>query len=116
MTIEKEGQPRGETVHVEACAQRGVHILDAVGEREGQLLDGGRARLAHVIAADRNRVPLRNFLGAVREHVGDQAETRARWINVRTPRDVLLQNVVLECSAQRFRVDTLLFRHGDVER
>ena len=39
----------------------GLHVGDAVGERERDLLDGVAARLAHVVAADRDGVPLRHL-------------------------------------------------------
>ena len=38
----------------------GLHVGDGVGQREGHFLDRRRAGLADVVAADRDRVPLRH--------------------------------------------------------
>ena len=43
-------------------ARHCLDVVEAVGQREGQLLHGGRAGLADVVAADRHRVPLRHVL------------------------------------------------------
>ena len=49
--------PKSSTV--EAGVDRGLHVGDPVGEREADLLHGRAALLAHVVAGDRDRVPLR---------------------------------------------------------
>src|SRR5919204_586191 len=54
-----------------ACSDAPLHVLDAVAQRERQLLGGRRTRLADVVPAHRDRVPLRHLRGAEREHVGD---------------------------------------------
>ena len=59
VAVEEERQPRGEAVDLEAGVERGLHVGDAVGERERDLLDRGAALLTEVVAADRDRVPLR---------------------------------------------------------
>ena len=73
---------------VEARRERGLDVGDAVGERERDLLDRGRARLADVVARDRDRVPLRHVLRAVREGVGDEPHRGPRRVDVgaRAPR------------------------------
>ena len=50
--VEEEGEARGELVDLQARVDRGLDVGDGVGEREGDLLHGGRARLADVVAAD----------------------------------------------------------------
>ena len=60
--IEEERKPRGEVVHIEARREGGLHVGDAVGQREGDFLHRGRAGFAHVIAGDGNRVPLGQFV------------------------------------------------------
>ena len=50
-------------------------VGDAVGERERELLHGGGARLADVVAGDRDRVPARTLRGA-REEIGGQPHRR----------------------------------------
>ena len=48
----------GEVVDGEAARERRVDVGDRVGEGEGELLGRRRPRLAHVVAGDRDRVPL----------------------------------------------------------
>ena len=52
--FQKKRQAGREGVDVEPGGQRGLHVGDAVGEGEGDLLDRGRARLADVVAGDRD--------------------------------------------------------------
>ena len=59
-------------------ADRRRDVGAGVGEGEGQLLHGRRARLADVVAADRDRVPAGKVLRAVLEAVGREAQRRAR--------------------------------------
>jgi len=57
VAVEEEGQAGSEPVDAEARPQRRRDVLDAVGQREGHLLDGGGPGFAQVIAADRDGVP-----------------------------------------------------------
>jgi hypothetical protein len=57
---EEEAQPRRERVDLEPGRLRGAHVGLAVRERERDLLRGRRPGLGHVVARDRDRVPLRN--------------------------------------------------------
>ncbi len=100
-------QPR-----VERC----LHVGDAVGERERDLLRGGRAGLAHVVAADRDRVPPRHPLAAVREQVGDQSHRRPGRVDVGASRRVLLEDVVLHGAADVRGADPVLLGHQLVEQ
>ena len=65
----EEAEPRGERVDVEAGVDAGPQVLDAVGQRVGQLQVGGRAGFLHVVAGDRDRVELRHLAGRVGEDV-----------------------------------------------
>ena len=58
--------------------KRPFNVFDAVAQGEGQLLDGGRAGLADVIAADGNGIELRRVLRAEFNGVGHQAHAMAR--------------------------------------
>ena len=71
---EEEGETRRELIDVLAGGQRRTHVLDAVCQREGDLLHGRRPRLGHVIARDRDGVPARDLLAAVGEDVCRQSE------------------------------------------
>ena len=59
---EEEREPPGERVDVEAAVEGGAHVLEAVGDRERQLLVGRRPGLLHVVAGDRDRVELRHVV------------------------------------------------------
>ena len=92
---EEEGESRRDGIHLEAACDRCIDVGDRVGKRKGELLRGGRPRLAHVIARDADRVPLRQLGGTPLEDVGDQPQ---RWLgreDVRTAGDVLLEEIVL---------------------
>ena len=101
---------------VEPGVDRRLDVGDAVGQRERHLLHRRRARLADVIAADRDRVPLRHVPLAERDDVGDDAQRRARRIDVGAARDVLLEDVVLHRAGQRARRDPAPPRDRDVQR
>ena len=62
----EEGEPRRERVDVEADADAGAHVLDAVGQRVGELEVGRRAGLLHVIAGDGDGVELRHLRATCR--------------------------------------------------
>ena len=99
--VEEERQLGGELVDPEARRLRRLHVGDRIGEREGDLLHRGTSCLAHVIAGDRDRVPARRVILAVREDVGHEPERGARREDVRAPRDELLQDVVLDRRRRR---------------
>ena len=114
--IEEERQPRSELVDVEAGLDRRFDIGHAVAERECDFLHGGRSGFAHVVAGDRNRVPLGHVLVGPGKHVGDDAHGLLRRINISPARDVLLQHVVLHGAGKLADVAALPPRHGDVQR
>jgi hypothetical protein len=55
--VEEKRQPRRELVDVEPAGERVLDVSEAVLERERELLHRRRARLADVIARDRDRMP-----------------------------------------------------------
>src|SRR5258708_38561678 len=65
MRVEKEAEPRCETVDRQASFERPIDVLDTVAQGERKFLDRGRAGLANMITADRNRIEARNTLRAV---------------------------------------------------
>ncbi len=107
MGIEEEREPGGEGIDVQATANSCLHIGEAVGEGEGQLLGGGGPGLPDVIAAHRNRVPQRDVFGAELDHVDDEPHVRLRWEDPLLLGDVFLEDVVLQGAAQRLPVDPL---------
>ena len=78
-------------------------VGDGVGQREGDLLHRGRARLADVVAGDGDRVPARQVLVAVGEDVADDAQRGRRRVDVGAAGDVLLEQVVLDRAGQSRR-------------
>src|SRR5205823_10519258 len=73
LRVEEERETAAEVVHPKPRRHRRLHVGDAVGEREGELLGGGRARLTDVVARDRDGVPAWQPPGAVRseEHTSE---------------------------------------------
>ena len=114
--VEEEGQARTEVVGRQAGSDRRGAVGDAVGEREGKLLHCSRSGLADVVAGDRDRVPGRDPLRAVREQIGRQPHRRARREDVVPARDVLLEDVVLHGAAKRGARHTVLLRHQLVQQ
>ena len=60
--VEEERQPRREVIDVEAARDGVLDVGEPVLEREGELLGGGRAGLADVVAGDADRMPARHVL------------------------------------------------------
>ena len=101
--VPEEAQAGSEGVDGQPGGQRRFDVGDPVGDGEGDLLHCRRSRLADVVAGDGDGVPRRQVLGAVGEGVGDQAHRRPGRVDVGTPGDVLLQDVVLDGAAQQCR-------------
>ncbi len=112
--VEEKGEPRRELVDRQPRLDAVLHVLDAVAQRKGQLLEGCRAGLPDVVAGDRDRVPPGHVLGAEGELVGDQPHRGARRIDVLLLRDVLLQDVVLKGAADAGPGRAVLLGHGEV--
>ena len=114
--VEEEREPGAERVGREARRHRRLAVGDPVRERERELLGGRRARLADVVARDRDRVPARDPLLAVGEQVGRQPHRGARREDVVPAGDVLLEDVVLDGAAQRAAGHALLLGDQLVEQ
>jgi hypothetical protein len=69
--VPEEGEAGREVVHVEPALDAALHVLEAVAQRVGELLRRRRARLADVVAGDRDRVVLRR----VRAHHSNMSTT-----------------------------------------
>ena len=105
---EEERQARSEVIDAQVGVERRLHVRDPVCERERDLLRGRRSGLAHVIPADRDRVPAGDPIVAIGEQVGDQPHRGLRRIDVRAACRVLLQEVVLDGPGE-VRGDDALF-------
>ena len=113
----KKNDSRGaKLVDVHAGVHAPLHVLDAVAQRERELLRRRRAGLADVVAGDRDRVPLRHLLGAVADHVDDDPHARPRRVDVLLLGDELLEDVRLHRARQLRLRHALLLADQDVER
>ena len=92
----EERQPRRERVDVEPGGDARAHVLDAVGQRVGELQVRRRPGLLHVIAGDRDRVELRHLRAGVGEDVGDDAHRGLGRIDVGVAHHELFEDVVLD--------------------
>src|SRR5439155_721714 len=90
--VEEEREALTELVRREPRVDRRLRVGDPVREGERQLLHRRRARLADVVPGDRDRVPGREPLRAVREQVRRQPHRRPRREDVVPARDVLLED------------------------
>ena len=113
--VEEEREPRREGVDVEAAFDRALDVGEAVLEREGELLLGGRAGLSDVVAGDRDRVPAGHRGGAELDHVGDQSHRRLDREAPLLLGDVLLEDVGLDRPAEPVGADPVLLGGDDVE-
>jgi hypothetical protein len=59
--VEEEAEAGHELVRVQAALHAELDVGEPVGERERELLGGGRAGLADVVAGDRHRVVARHL-------------------------------------------------------
>src|SRR5258706_2266002 len=73
VAIEEKGKASRKGVYIQACIQSSLYIADSIGKGKGYFLHSSRASLAHMIAADADRIPARQILGAKAEHIGDDA-------------------------------------------
>ncbi len=113
--VPEERDPRGEDVHIEADRLGRFDVGEPVGDGERHLLHRGGARLAHVIAADRDRVPRRQFRGAIGKQIGDQAHRGRGRKDVGAARHVLLEDVVLDRAPDLVGRHPLFLGHELVE-
>ncbi len=111
----EERQPRRERVDVQTGPEAGPQVLDAVGERVGQLEVGRGPGLLDVVAGDRDRVELRHPPGGEPEDVGDDPHRRGRRVDVGVADHELLEDVVLDGPGQLLARHPLLLGRDDVE-
>src|SRR3954454_18261909 len=112
--VEEEAQARSEVVDVEAAVDRLLHVGEAVLQRERELLGGGRARLADVVAGDRHRMPARHGLRAPLHHVAEQPHRRIDREAPLLLGDVLLEDVRLDRAGEMLRADAFVLGRDDV--
>ena len=112
---EEEAEPAGERVDVEPAVDGVAHVLEPIGDRERELLIGGRARFEHVVAGDRDRVEPRHVLRGVLDDVRNDPHRRLGRIDVGVAHHELFEDVVLDGAVELGLLDALFFT-GDDER
>ena len=112
--VKEKTEPGRKAIDRQSALERPIDVLDTVAQRERKFLNGGRAGLANMIAADRNRIEARRVAGRELDGVGHQAHGRAGRENVLLLRDVFLEDVVLDGARKPRPVDALLLRHREI--
>ena len=113
----KKNESRGrELVHAQAAFHRRLDVRHPVRDRERKLLDRRRARLADVVAADRDRVPPGELARPELDRVDDEPHRRVRRVQELLLGDVLLEDVVLRRPFERSARDARLLGRDDVHR
>jgi hypothetical protein len=114
--VEEEREPLRERVHVQPALPAEFDVRESVGERECQLLRGGRARLPDVVAGHADRMELRHLALAELDEVADEPQVRPRREQPLLLRDVLLEDVGLQRSLEGVPRDALPLGGGEEER
>src|SRR3989339_809462 len=115
--VEKEGEAGGEGIDIQTLALNNVFdVLDAVAERKGQLLHGGRSRFPDMVAADADRVPFRDVFRAEFHRVADDPDGWLRRAHEGLLGDELLEHVVLNRSPDPGKRHPSFVRGGAVHR
>ena len=112
--VEEEGNLPGKIIHVQPDGDGGLDVGDGVDHGKGQLLHGGGAGLADVVARDADGVPVRHLLLAEAEHVGDQAHGGGGREDIGAAGHVFLQDVVLDGAAQLAGLNPLAPGNGNI--
>ena len=113
----KKNDSRGAKSSTRQAALQGrLDVGHAVGDREGELLDGRRAGLADVVAADRDRVPARQLARAELDRVDDEPHRRLGRVEELLLGDVLLEDVVLDRPLEDGAGHARLLGGDDVHR
>mmetsp|Transcript_52088 Transcript_52088/g.108745 ORF Transcript_52088/g.108745 Transcript_52088/m.108745 type:complete len:356 (+) Transcript_52088:1486-2553(+) len=112
---EEEAEARREAVHARPRRRAAPHVLDAVGDGVAELEVRRGTRLLHVIAADGDGVELGHVLAGVAHDVADDAERRARRVDVGVAHHELLEDVVLDGSGELVEGGAALEGGDDVE-
>ena len=113
--IKEVRQPRRKLIDILPRLDSRLNILEPVGQCESQLLHGGGTRLANMITADRDCIPLWHMLGAVLHHIRDQADGRPRWEYELLLGDVLFENIVLQRATHLLKRYALFFCDAEIK-
>ena len=115
MGVKEKRKPRGKVIHRQPRRNPRLHVGEAVGQGEGQLLHRRGARLADMVAADADRIPARHLLGGKGKDIGDQPQRGLRGKDPRFLGGILLENIVLNGAADALQRHPLLQRRRHIE-
>ena len=111
----EEAQAGSKVVDTHTGIDTSTEILQAVGQRVGQLDVGGGAGFLHVVTGDGDAIELGHVLRGVLEDVGNNLHGRQRGVDVGVAHHELLQDVVLDGALQLFLGNALLLGGNDIE-
>ena len=114
MTAEEEGEPRSEGVHIHSGLNGCLNVGDAVGQGEGDLLDGGATSFPHMVATDADGIPMGEVIFAEGEDIRYDPHGFLGREDIGSPGHVFLEDLVLRRTPEGLGFHTLLFGHGDI--
>ncbi len=114
LRAEEERKLRGKLVDFQSGLERISNILNGIGDRECDLLNGGGASFANVIAGNGNGVVARKMVFGKGEDIGDQAHRRLRRIDIRPACDEFFEDVVLDRAGDLIRRNSLFLGDSNV--
>src|SRR5699024_4415731 len=99
MQVEEEADAGCELIYVQVPLERPADVMDTVRQGKSQLLHGGGARLADMVAGDGDEVEAGRVQRPPLERIDHQLHRRRRWEGVLLLGDELLENIVLDGAA-----------------
>ena len=111
----EEGKTRREIVDLQTGSNTGTDVFQPVGQSVGQLKVGGCTSFVHMITTDADAVEPRHISRRVCKNITDNAHTWSRRVDVRITHHKLLQDVILDRTAQLCGRNPLLFGRHNVE-
>ena len=112
--VKEETEPGREFVNLQTPVQSVADILETVGQRESQFLDGVGTSLPYMVATDADGVPAGYVTRGVFYGVSHQAHGRLRREDVLVLGDKFFEYVVLNGTAQLVQGSALFFCQSDV--
>mmetsp|Transcript_36701 Transcript_36701/g.57349 ORF Transcript_36701/g.57349 Transcript_36701/m.57349 type:complete len:317 (-) Transcript_36701:572-1522(-) len=111
----EERETRSKLVNCGAHRCSTPYVLQTVCDRESELEMSWGPSFLHVISGNADGVELGQVLGAISHDVADDPQRRGWRVNVSVPRQVLLEDIILDRACQLLRGHPRLLRRSDVE-
>ena len=116
MSVKEERQAWSECIDIETGEAGRFDVGETICDGEGEFLGRRGPGFTDVVAGHRDRVPLRHLGGAVTNHVGDDPHARTWREDELLLGLVLLEDVVLDGSAESRLRRSVLLGVGDEHR